>query len=241
MCLLVLKRNRNRKKKRKEKREASCQASFPAVFAAARFPVKSARAPLFLPAATRHRLEPSPALLSGPAGPFARAPPLPATDARGPRVILLLAHPRRRSHPRPTRLGVRAAWPRAHGSARLGAVPRSYKGRRLFPVGPLHPARSTLAPLRRRRSNPRVAPPPSTRAVAASRRRAAVPASPPLGKGAAGVPGRRVCALHHRAVLAGAPPPPLLAVGRRAPSPPLRGDPVEFASACASFWCKPQA
>jgi hypothetical protein len=74
-----------------------------------------------------------------------------------------------------------------------------------------------------------------TRAVAASRHRAAGSASPPLGKGAAGVPCRRACALRRRAALAGAPPPPLLAVGRSAPSSPLRGAPVEFASACASL------
>jgi hypothetical protein len=192
----------------------------PPVFSRVRAPPASAR----------------PSKRSGPASPPALRRRPPATDERGPLVSSYLAPPLPR-----LRLGIeRESGRRAIRSLgpRASASSATYLG-----APPLRATRTpkTLAPLRRHRSNPRVAPPPSTRAVAASRRRAAVSASPPLGKGAAGVPGGRACALRHRAVLAGAPPPPLLAVGRRTPSPPLRGDPVEFASACASFWCKPQA
>jgi hypothetical protein len=58
----------------------------------------------------------------------ARARAAAVADMRAPRVIPLLPPPvesatESGSHPRQTRLGIRAASPRAHGLARLGAPP----------------------------------------------------------------------------------------------------------------------
>jgi hypothetical protein len=160
--------------------------SQPASIVAASQPssVKSAYSPSTFLAAARRPLKPSPASASGPAGPlpvYARRQPL----TRGARTSAATSC-RRSSRDRAgvalgadPRLGVHAASPRAHGSARLGPPP--YKAATTLRCEP--PVAKTLVAQRRRHPLP---PPLLTRASVASRRQAAASAPPSLGKRAAG-------------------------------------------------------